>query len=107
MSETLLVRREGPVVELCLHRPDRLNAFDVPSFQRFRAALEDVALDRSIRAGVLTGSGTACSAGGDVQAMEEARVAGTLPAFFHDLTGEQERSVREVVGMAKPVVAAL
>ena len=107
MPETLLVRRDGPVVELCLNRPERLNAFDVPSFGRFRAALEEVALDPSVRAVVLTGSGRAFCAGGDVAAMEEARTAGTLPTFFHDLTGEQERSVRAIVGMAKPVVAAL
>jgi 2-(1,2-epoxy-1,2-dihydrophenyl)acetyl-CoA isomerase len=107
MTDTLLVRREGPVVELCLNRPERLNALDVPSFQRFRRALEDVALDPSVRAVILTGSGRAFCAGGDVAAMEENRTAGTLPQFFHDLTGEQERSVRLVVEMAKPVLAAL
>jgi 2-(1,2-epoxy-1,2-dihydrophenyl)acetyl-CoA isomerase len=107
MVETLLLRREGPVAELRLNRPERLNAFDVESFQRFRGALEEVALDRTVRAVVLTGSGRAFCAGGDVAAMESARAAGKLPAFFHDLTGEQERAVREIVGMAKPVVAAL
>ncbi|MCI4332515.1 MAG: enoyl-CoA hydratase-related protein [Thermoplasmata archaeon] len=107
MAETLTTRREGAVVELCLNRPDRLNALDVPSFQRFRRALEEVALDASVRAVILTGAGRAFCAGGDVAAMEENRKAGTLPAFFHDLTGEQERAVRAVVGMAKPVVAAL
>jgi 2-(1,2-epoxy-1,2-dihydrophenyl)acetyl-CoA isomerase len=107
MPETIFVRREGPIVELCLNRPDRLNALDVPSFQRFRRALEEVALDRTVRAVILTGAGRAFCAGGDVAAMEECRLAGTLPGFFHDLTGEQERAVREIVGMAKPVVAAL
>lgn len=107
MAETLLVHRDGPVVELCLNRPERLNAFDVPSFQRFRAALDSVALDPSVRAVVVTGTGRAFSAGGDVAAMEGARASGNLPTFFHDLTGEQERSVRAIVGMAKPVVAAL
>src|SRR5579863_267350 len=107
MPETLVTRREGPIVELRLNRPERLNAFDVPSFGRFRRALEEVALDPSVRAVIVTGEGRAFSAGGDVAAMDEARVAGTLPTFFHDLTGEQERSVRAIVGMAKPVVAAL
>jgi 2-(1,2-epoxy-1,2-dihydrophenyl)acetyl-CoA isomerase len=107
MTETLVLRREGPVAELTLNRPGRLNALDVPSFERFRAALEEVALDASVRAVILTGAGRAFCAGGDVAAMEESRLAGTLPAFFHDLTGEQERAVRLIVGMAKPVVAAL
>ncbi|MCI4320860.1 MAG: enoyl-CoA hydratase-related protein [Thermoplasmata archaeon] len=107
MPETLLLRRDGPIVELRLNRPERLNAFDVPSFERFRRALEEVAHDGTVRAVIVTGSGRAFCAGGDVAAMEEARVAGTLPTFFHDLTGEQERSVRTLVGMPKPVVAAL
>jgi 2-(1,2-epoxy-1,2-dihydrophenyl)acetyl-CoA isomerase len=107
MTDSLLIRRDGPIVELKMNRPDRLNAFDVPSFQEFRAALDEAALDASVRAVVLTGAGRAFCAGGDVVAMEEARKAGTLPEFFQALTGEQERSVRAVVGMAKPVVAAL
>ncbi|HXQ93716.1 MAG TPA: enoyl-CoA hydratase-related protein [Thermoplasmata archaeon] len=107
MAESLLLRREGPIVELRLHRPERLNAFDVPSFAHFRRALEEAALDPTVRALILTGSGRAFCAGGDVAAMEEARTAGTLPTFFHDLTGEQERSVRTIVGMPKPVVAAM
>ncbi|MCI4316914.1 MAG: enoyl-CoA hydratase-related protein [Thermoplasmata archaeon] len=107
MTDTLLVSRDGAIVELRLNRPERLNAFDVPSFRTFRVALEEAGLDDSIRAVILTGSGGAFSAGGDVAGMEEARAAGTLATFFHDLTGEQERSVREIVGMAKPVIAAL
>ncbi|HKV90656.1 MAG TPA: enoyl-CoA hydratase/isomerase family protein, partial [Thermoplasmata archaeon] len=107
MTETLLVRREGTVAELRLNRPERLNALDVPSFERFRRALEEMALDPRIRGLVLTGSGRAFCAGGDVAAMEASRREGTLPSFFHSLTGEQERSVRLIVGMAKPVVAAL
>jgi 2-(1,2-epoxy-1,2-dihydrophenyl)acetyl-CoA isomerase len=107
MTETLAVRRDGAVAELRLNRPERLNAFDVPSFERFRHALEDVALDPAVRSVIVTGAGNAFCAGGDVAAMEESRLAGTLPTFFHDLTGEQERAVRLIAGMAKPVVAAL
>ncbi|MCI4325853.1 MAG: enoyl-CoA hydratase-related protein [Thermoplasmata archaeon] len=107
MSETLVVRRDGAIAELCLQRPERLNSLDVPSFERFRQALEEVALDTRVRAVILTGAGRAFCAGGDVAAMEESRLAGTLPEFFHQLTGEQERAVRLLGGMAKPVVAAL
>lgn len=107
MSDTLVVRREGEIVELCLQRPERLNALDVPAFQRFRRALEEVALDTSVRAVILTGAGRAFCAGGDVAAMEQNRREASLPTFFHDLTGEQERAVRTIVGMPKPVVAAL
>jgi 2-(1,2-epoxy-1,2-dihydrophenyl)acetyl-CoA isomerase len=101
------LERHGEWVELRLNRPDRLNALDVPSFRLVREALQAVALDRSIRAVLLTGEGRAFCAGGDVAAMDSARLQGELPKLFHELTGEQELSVREVMTMQKPVVAAL
>ncbi|HTW56359.1 MAG TPA: enoyl-CoA hydratase-related protein [Thermoplasmata archaeon] len=99
--------RHGPVATVTIDRPDRLNALDLPSLQELRIALEAVGLDPAVRAVVLTGAGRAFCAGGDVAAMDEHRARGELPRLFHDLTGEQELTVRAVVGMAKPVVAAL
>src|SRR5580658_5061287 len=99
--------RSGAVTTIVIGRPERLNALDVPSFRELREELQRVGLDRSVRAVVLTGVGTAFCAGGDVAAMEEHRAKGELPTLFHELTGEQELSVREILTMPKPVVAAL
>jgi 2-(1,2-epoxy-1,2-dihydrophenyl)acetyl-CoA isomerase len=103
----LRLETRGAVTEIRLDRPDRLNALDVPHFRALREALQALALDPTVRAVILTGEGRAFCAGGDVATMEEHRQAGTLPQLFHELTGEQELSVREIMGMAKPVVAAL
>ena len=100
-------RQDGPVRTITIDRAERRNALDVDSLKELRLALQSVALDPATRAVVLTGAGTAFCAGGDVATMEAHRAAGTLPQLFHELTGEQELSVREIVGMAKPVVAAL
>lgn len=94
-------------VEIRLNRPERLNALDLASFSEVRRALQRAALDPSIRAVLLTGAGRAFCAGGDVASMDAERLAGTLPQYFHDLTGEQEASVRAILEMPKPVVAAL
>ena len=99
--------RHGPVATVTIDRPDRLNALDLPSLRELRTALEAVGLDAGVRAVVLTGAGRAFCAGGDVASMDEHRARGELPQLFHDLTGEQELTVRAVVGMPKPVVAAL
>ncbi len=107
MSDEIRTHREGPVVEIRIHRPDRLNALDIASFAQFRRELQAVALDRSVRAVILTGEGRAFSAGGDVAVMEEHRASGALPQLFHDLTAGQELAIREIVGMRKPVIAAL
>jgi 2-(1,2-epoxy-1,2-dihydrophenyl)acetyl-CoA isomerase len=99
--------RSGAVLTITLQRPERLNALDVPSMRSLREALQAAATDREVRAVLLTGAGTAFSAGGDVAVMEEYRARGELPALFHALTAEMETAIREVLGMPKPVVAAL
>jgi len=101
------VERDGSVSIVTIDRPERLNALDVPSFRWLRHELEAAALDRSVRCVLLTGAGSAFCAGGDVAVMEEHRKAGTLDRLFHELTGEQELSVRTIMNMPKPVVAAL
>lgn len=99
--------RDGSVATITIDRPDRLNALDVETMRSLRLALQRAGVDPAVRAVLLTGAGRAFSAGGDVATMAEHVAAGTLPALFHELTGEQELCVREVVGMRKPVVAAL
>ncbi len=107
MPESIVTRSAGAVLEIRLSRPERLNALDVPTFRRLRETLQAAALDPAVRAVLLTGEGTAFSAGGDVAVMEEAQRRGELPTLFHELTGEQELSVREILQMPKPVLAAL
>lgn len=107
MVAPVVASDRGSVREIRLNRPERLNALDVDSFRAVRAELGRTALDPSVRAVLLTGEGRAFCAGGDVQVMDEARARGDLARLFHDLTGEQELSVREIVHMRKPVVAAL
>jgi 2-(1,2-epoxy-1,2-dihydrophenyl)acetyl-CoA isomerase len=107
MPESVLREQKGAVREIRIHRPDRLNAFDVPTFALFRKELQAAALDSTVRAVILTGEGRAFCAGGDVAAMDEHRDRGELAPLFHDLTAGQELAIREIVGMPKPVLAAL
>ena len=106
-GSALKIERRDGIVELRINRPDRLNALDIPSLKELREALQGICVDPSVRAVLLTGEGRAFCAGGDVAVMEEYREKGQLPRLFHDLTGEQELAVREILGMPKPVVAAL
>lgn len=99
--------QRGAVLAITIDRPDRLNALDVPSMIELRRTVQAATVDRKVRAVLLTGSGKAFCAGGDVATMEEFRARGELTPLFHELTGEQETTVRELVMMRKPVVAAL
>jgi 2-(1,2-epoxy-1,2-dihydrophenyl)acetyl-CoA isomerase len=107
MNDSIRTTRKGAVVEIRINRPDRLNAIDVATFASFRKELQKAGLDNSVRAVLLTGEGRAFSAGGDVATMDEYRSRGELPLLFHDLTAGQELAIREIVGMRKPVLAAL
>ena len=107
MDEPIATERRGDILRIEIHRPERLNALDVPSMKRLREVLQGVATDRAVRAVILTGAGRAFCAGGDVAVMDEYRQRQELPELFHALTAEQELSVREILGMPKPVVAAL
>jgi 2-(1,2-epoxy-1,2-dihydrophenyl)acetyl-CoA isomerase len=101
-----LERREHIAV-VRLSRPERLNAFDPDSVRQLLSTLSEVAHDRSIRAVVLTGDGSAFSAGGDVNAMSERLKVGDLDRLFNELTGTLEQIIRLIIGMKKPVIAAI
>jgi enoyl-CoA hydratase/carnithine racemase len=59
----------GGIVELTLSRPETRNAFGHADADEFVAVLDRVSRDRSAKVVILTGSGSAFSAGGDLQAM--------------------------------------
>ncbi len=99
--------RSGAILTVTIDRPERLNALDVATMRELRNTLQSAATDAAARCLLLTGTGRAFSAGGDVATMEAHRTAGSLPKLFHELTAEQELCVREIVGMRKPVLAAL
>ncbi|HXW66373.1 MAG TPA: enoyl-CoA hydratase-related protein [Thermoplasmata archaeon] len=99
--------RSGAVETVTIDRPERRNALDVAAMRELRTVLESIATDASVRAVLLTGAGAAFCAGGDVAVMDEYLARGELAALFHALTGEMEGAIRELVGMPKPVLAAL
>lgn len=73
--------RHGDVVVLTLHRPDRLNSLDDEMTGELLDRLEQISLDSSVGALILTGSGRAFTAGGDlVMLASRAREAGEREA---------------------------
>lgn len=85
MSEkTIKLEQVGAVCVLTLNRPDRLNALTVETAQDFISAVHE-AIKNEARAIVLTGSGRAFCAGGDLREMQEvARKDGRIEAFFDE-----------------------
>lgn len=71
-SPPVLVARGGPVVELTLNRPHRLNAVGRPLYEALAAELDAADRDTAVRCVVLTGAGRAFCAGADLKAHAEA-----------------------------------
>jgi enoyl-CoA hydratase len=79
-SELVRVSREDDVVTLVLNDPDHLNAMSRAMGEAFRAHVDALAQDRSIRAVVLHGEGRAFSAGGDLDMLQrQADLGGAAP----------------------------
>ncbi|MDH4111177.1 MAG: enoyl-CoA hydratase-related protein [Actinomycetota bacterium] len=72
---------EGPVATLTLDRPDHRNALDPNMLASLAAAIDEVSGNDAVRVVVITGAGSAFSAGADLEWMRASR----------GLTAEQNR----------------
>lgn len=71
MPNFIQYTQDGPVVTLTMNEPERRNPLTGNSaVADFLAAIDRIHNDRSVRAVVLTGAGTAFSSGGDIRDMQ-------------------------------------
>ena len=105
--ETSQVDMHGSICVLTLNRPDRLNALTVQTAKDFNAAVHE-ALENGARAIVLTGSGRAFCAGGDLREMQEmASSAGRVEAFFDEPLQILNESILLIRQTPVPFIAAV
>lgn len=110
MSDDLLIERDGDVVTWTLNLPDLRNAIsDVGIIDAIVDAVTATNNDHSIRAVILTGAGSAFSAGGNVKAM--AAGEGLFGGAGHtQRIGYREgiqRIPRAMYSLEVPVIAAV
>lgn len=102
MTALDLDRPAAGVLRLRLNGPDTLNALDDEVKAGLVDALRAVSLDRETRVVLLTGTGRAFCAGGDVQGM------GTRsPAETNDVLTFGRQITEGIANLQKPVVAAV
>jgi enoyl-CoA hydratase len=90
------VEQDGAVLRIRLDRPDKLNAVDTPMLDELAARLGAPAVDDSVRAVLLTGSGRAFCSGGDLTGRDTSGAAEAA-----------NRVVRAIVALPKPDVAGV
>ncbi|HET6794134.1 MAG TPA: enoyl-CoA hydratase-related protein [Acidimicrobiales bacterium] len=69
MSEAVLYEVDGAVATITLNRPEAMNTMNAALLEGKMEALETAAVDDSVRAVILTGTGRAFCAGGDLKGM--------------------------------------
>ena len=104
MYETVLYEKDDGVANIALNRPERLNAFDTTMHDELYEALGDAAQDEEIRSIVVRGEGRGFSAGADLaQVVRDADGDPDLGEYLRT----HSRLVMRMVGIEKPIVAAL
>lgn len=97
-------RLDHGVLRMTLDRPERMNAAHEPMHRELAHVWTDIHRDAGTRAVVVTGAGTAFSAGGDLGMVE--RMAGNYPAVLSMLQETQDL-VYNMVNCDTPVVSAI
>lgn len=100
----LRMYREGPIAEIILSRPERLNAINRAVLRGLRAAVDYVDADSRVRVVVVRGEGRGFSAGGDL-----AEVSGLVQdrQAFSRFLDEWHSTFASVEGLCVPVIAAV
>jgi enoyl-CoA hydratase len=95
-------RREGKVLYATFNRPDTLNAFDAILGREVGSLFDDVARDHDTNVLVLTGTGRAFSAGGDLAEMQRFI---DQPDLFLNGIQHARHIITSLLDCPKPVIA--
>jgi 2-(1,2-epoxy-1,2-dihydrophenyl)acetyl-CoA isomerase len=105
MADPVLTRRHAGVLEIILNRPDTYNALSLEMMEQLGHSLASAAVDDSVQAVILTGSGKAFCAGGDLKWISQQ--SGSAGPVLYRLAPQFHLSIVEIHRMEKPVVAAI
>jgi enoyl-CoA hydratase/carnithine racemase len=108
-SDAVEVKVVGAVGTILLNRPGRRNALSRAMIAQLQEALDDLHLEKRVRAIVLTGAGSAFCAGMDVVEMH---AAATLPddekqQHWGDTAEEYRELVAHMIELPKPIIASV
>lgn len=106
----LLFEKDGHVVTLTINRPESRNPLgEEGDGERYAEAAQRINEDREIRCAILTGAGSAFSAGGNLKAMRE-RAGGFAGGGAQIRDGYRNgihRIIRALWGIEVPLIAAV
>jgi len=103
MSPLIETSTDGQVQTIRLNRPDKRNALNTDLVTALKAALDEAEDDENLRVLVLTGAGSAFSAGADLSSLKAMREAG--PTENQQDSRHLAALFRQIYQHSKPVIA--
>lgn len=106
----ITTEKRGHVAILTINRPDAMNALGAPGDgDQVAEVCAAVNADTDVRCAILTGSGRAFSAGGNVKAMKarEGAFGGSAVGIRENYRNNIHRIVRSIYGLEVPSIAAV
>src|SRR3954471_22523937 len=103
----VLLEVDAGVATITFNRPEAMNSLDVATKEALLAAVRQVADDPAVRCVVLTGTGRAFCVGQDLKEHVEILHSGSPEALFRTVDEHYNPIVSTIVGMEKPVIAAV
>jgi 2-(1,2-epoxy-1,2-dihydrophenyl)acetyl-CoA isomerase len=106
----LLYEKHGFVATLTINRPEMRNVLgEEGDGELFAAAAAKINADRELRCAIITGAGTAFSAGGNLKAMREksGAFAGSPEAIRESYKNNIHKIVRSLWNLEVPLIAAV
>ena len=103
--ENVLLSTEQNIATITLNRPKTLNAMSPALMDDLIKAIGIIAEDENIRAVIINGAGRAFCAGGDVQ--DIAQMSNMKPLDYWEFVNGIFESIRRIVWIEKPVIAAI
>lgn len=103
--ESIIFERDGGIAIITLNRPQAVNALTYRLIEEFLDALARIAEDETVRAVVITGAGRGFCSGDSLTGMEP--VTMDLPPGRHPMQERQQRLIKTLRGLPKPVIAMI
>ena len=108
MSQSILqIKKHVPGASIILNRPDKRNALTRGLLQELIQAFDDLHQERSVRAVILTGAGSAFCAGMDLAEMKHAAEHDDAQSIWYEDAVQYRELIEMMLRFPKPIIAAV
>ncbi|MCA9175659.1 MAG: enoyl-CoA hydratase/isomerase family protein [Planctomycetales bacterium] len=104
---TIRIKKHSPSGTIVLDAPERRNALTRNDLGELTQALSDFHLERSVRAVILTGAGSAFCSGFDLREIQSARLAPNALEIWHQDVSAVRNLLLAMLRFPKPIIAAV